>query len=139
MSRPPFHLRLISPEAVIFDGPAKSLQFPGLDGFVGVLPGHAPLVAAIGAGALRFTGADGGEKCFFVADGFARVSGDEVSLVCNAAAPQGTIDVARAKLAEERARTRIRDAKANPDIDVARAQAALARALARLRFAERFA
>ncbi|MBK9383833.1 MAG: F0F1 ATP synthase subunit epsilon [Planctomycetes bacterium] len=52
MTRPPFHLRLISPEEVIFDGPAKSLQFPGLDGLVGVLPGHAPLVAAIAPGPL---------------------------------------------------------------------------------------
>ncbi|MBL8896109.1 MAG: ATP synthase F1 subunit epsilon [Planctomycetes bacterium] len=137
MTRPPFHLRLISPEEVLFDGPARSLQFPGLDGLVGVLPGHAPLVAAIAPGPLRFTAADGGEKRYFVADGFARVSAEEVSLVCNAAALEGTIDLARAKRAEERARGRIREAKANPEIDLARAQAALARALARQRFVER--
>lgn len=138
MSRPPFHLRLISPEEVIFDGPAKSLQFPGLDGLVGVLPGHAPLVAAIGPGALRFAAADGSEKIYFVADGFARVTSDEVSLVCNAAAPQGSIDLERAKRAENRARQRIQDARENPEIDLARAQAALARALARQRFASRY-
>ncbi|MBK9383834.1 MAG: hypothetical protein IPN34_03275 [Planctomycetes bacterium] len=60
-----------------------------------------------------------------------------MSLVCNAAAPQGTVDVARAQRAEERARARIKEAKSNPDIDLGRAQAALARALARQRFAEK--
>lgn len=136
MSRAPFHLRLISPEDVLFDGPSKRLQFPGLDGLIGVLPGHAPMIAAIGAGALRFSPADGGEKVYFVADGFARVAGDEVSVVCNAAAAEGTIDLARAKQAEERARARIKSAKTDKSIDLERAQAALDRARARRRFAE---
>ena len=73
MSRPPFHLRVLATDDVFFEGAAKSVVFPGLDGYAGILAGHAPMISAIGAGPLKISPAEGAEIFLFVADGFVRV------------------------------------------------------------------
>lgn len=138
MARPPFQLRVLATDDVYFDGAAKSVVFPGLDGLVGVLPGHAPMIAAIGAGPLKIVPADGPERFLFVADGFARVADGVVSIVCNATSRPGEIDLARAERAAERARERMRLSASDAHIDLLRAEAALRRALQRERFAQQF-
>ena len=74
------HVRIISPEASVYDGEADSLVVPAFDGEVGILPRHAPLMTLLGDGPLTLkTG--GGERMFDVRGGFVQVVHDTVSVV----------------------------------------------------------
>ena len=74
------HVRIISPEASVYDGEADSLVVPAFDGEVGILPRHAPLMTLLGHGRLTVrTG--GGERMFDVQGGFVQVVNDTVSVV----------------------------------------------------------
>jgi F-type H+-transporting ATPase subunit epsilon len=126
-------LRVITPDRVALDVRADSVVFPASDGLVGVLPRHAPMVAALDAGALTFKSA-GGEQAMFVSGGFAEVRDNTVRLVTQAGELASDIDEARAREAEQRARERLERARTgHHDIDALRAEAALRRALLRLR------
>jgi F-type H+-transporting ATPase subunit epsilon len=68
---------VISPEAVLFEGEADSVVAPAYDGEVGILTGHAPLMALLGEGELRL----GGGRRFTVKGGFMQVLHDNVRVV----------------------------------------------------------
>ena len=70
---------VISPEAVLFEGEADSVVAPAYDGEVGVLTGHAPLMALLGQGQLRLGGASG--RRFTVSGGFMQVLNNQVRVV----------------------------------------------------------
>ena len=70
---------VISPEAVLFEGETDSVVAPAYDGEVGILTGHAPLMALLGNGELRL-GAGGGRR-FKVSGGFMQVLNNEVRVV----------------------------------------------------------
>ena len=70
---------VISPEAVLFEGEAESVVAPAHDGEVGILTGHAPLMALLGEGELRLGGASG--RHFKVSGGFMQVLDDQVRVV----------------------------------------------------------
>jgi F-type H+-transporting ATPase subunit epsilon len=70
---------VISPEAVLFEGDAESVVAPAYDGEVGILTGHAPLMALLGDGELRLGGANG--RRFVVHGGFMQVLEDKVRVV----------------------------------------------------------
>ena len=133
-------LRVITPEEIALDTTTGSVQLPAVDGGMGVLPKHAPMVTALGTGLVSYTSDAGGlrgpqENDLFVSGGFAEVRDNTVRIVTETSERLGDIDVERAKSAEERARQRLQDR--HPDLDLRRAQAAMARALLRLRFGER--
>jgi F-type H+-transporting ATPase subunit epsilon len=126
-------LRIITPERVALDTTADSVRIPGLDGDIGILPKHAPMVAALDIGVLRFT-SGGGQVTQFVGGGFAEVKDNTVRVVTSAGEAPEEIDEERARAAEQRARERISVAHTSADpIDLIRAQAALRRAIMRLR------
>jgi len=134
-------LRVITPETIALDTTTDSVQLPGVDGGMGILPKHAAMVAALGTGLVRYS-AEGQdvmhapvEQDLFVSGGFAEVRDNTVRIVTETSERVGDIDIQRAKEAEERARKRLLER--HPDLDLRRAQAALARALLRLRFSER--
>lgn len=77
---------VISPESVLFEGEADSVVAPAYDGEVGILTGHAPLMALLGDGQLRLGGASG--RRFAVSGGFMQVLNDHVRVVTEKAAPQ---------------------------------------------------
>jgi F-type H+-transporting ATPase subunit epsilon len=135
-------LRVITPDRIVLDTTASAVQIPGVDGSIGVLPRHAPMVAALGVGTLTYAKGAGGREGMFVAGGFAEVRDNTVRVVSPASEPPGQIDVERAKAAAQRARERL---QASPDapigrgtLDQVRAEAALQRALMRLYVRERF-
>lgn len=132
-------LRVITPESIVVDTVASAVQFPGLDGLMGVLPRHAPLVAALDAGPLTWV--EGGvEQGMFVAGGFAEVRDNTVRLVTEASEPVTEIDVERAQRAAERARERLRNQGPSEDgqpFDLYRAEASMRRAIQRLNVAKR--
>ena len=71
-------VRIVSPEATVFDGEASSVVAPAWDGLVGVLPGHAPLMTLLGAGELALDLPDGGHEVFYIVGGFMKVQEGEV-------------------------------------------------------------
>ncbi len=75
---------VISPESVLFEGEADSVVAPAYDGEVGILSGHAPLMALLGDGQLRLGSAGG--RSFNVSGGFMQVLNDDVRIVTEKAA-----------------------------------------------------
>jgi len=125
-------LRVITPERIVLDEQVDSVRIPGVDGSIGILPRHAPMVAAVDAGVLRYR-RGAAEERLFVSDGFAEVKGDTLRVVCEAGELAAEIDEERAKAAEKRARERLAGARVvgAEAIDLLRAEAALRRALMR--------
>ena len=71
-------IRVVSPEATVFDGEVRSVVAPSWDGSVGILGGHAPLMTLLGAGELALDLAAGGSEMFYIAGGFMKVENDEI-------------------------------------------------------------
>jgi F-type H+-transporting ATPase subunit epsilon len=82
---------VISPERVLFEGPAEAVIAPAFDGQVGILPQHAPLMTLLGTGELQVT-SGGAMRRFTVAGGFLQVVDDAVRVVTEAATPVGGTD-----------------------------------------------
>ncbi len=74
-------VRVVSPQAVVFEGPAASLTAPAWDGQVGVLPGHAPFMALLGGGELAVDLPGGGSRRFFLFRGVLKVENDQVTVL----------------------------------------------------------
>ena len=127
----PTHVRLefVTPERAIAHEDVDEVELPGEEGFFGVLPGHAPMLAALKTGEMWYR--QGGEKKYaFVAGGFAEVVGDRVSVLAPVAERAEDIDLARAEAAKRRAEERL--ARPAADVDFERARIALLRAISRL-------
>jgi len=131
----PTHLRLefVTPERAIAKDDVDEVQLPGVDGFFGVLPGHAPLLAALGTGEMWYR--KGSQKEYaFIAGGFAEVVGDRVSILAPVAEKAEDIDLARAEAAKRRAEELL--AAPRSDMDFERARIAMLRAISRLDIAK---
>lgn len=76
-----FRLQIVTPSQILFDGEVESLVAPGRNGYFGVLPHHAPLVAALGPGTLRVRKKDRTEFTHSLAGGFLEVSNNEAVLL----------------------------------------------------------
>jgi F-type H+-transporting ATPase subunit epsilon len=128
----PGHLRLefVTPERAIVHEDVDEVQLPGEEGYFGVLPGHAPLLAALKTGEMWYR--KGGEKRYaFIDGGFAEVLPGSVSVLAQVAERAEDIDTQRAEAARRRAEERLaRSAVA--DFDAERARIALLRAITRL-------
>ena len=74
-------VRVVAPDAVLFEGPAASVVAPAWDGKVGVLPGHAPMISLLGSGELSIDHPGGGSEHFFVSGGVLKVEGDELMIL----------------------------------------------------------
>ena len=129
-----FKLSAVTPEKVVFEQDAISLVAPGIEGYLGVLTNHAPLITPLTSGRLEIKDADGKQTEYFVSGGFLEVSNNIATILADAIEKPDEIDLDRAKEAEQRARERLTH-RADPEIDTARAEAALKRALMRQRMA----
>jgi F-type H+-transporting ATPase subunit epsilon len=126
-------LEFVTPERAIAHTDVDEVELPGEEGFFAVLPGHAPLLAALKTGPIWYR--SGGEKHYaFVAGGFAEVTADRVSVLATVAERAEDIDLARAEAARRRAEDRL--AKPASDMDMERARIAMLRAIARLQTAK---
>lgn len=123
-------LEVAVPDAQVLDQNAVSVQLPLVTGYLGVLPGHSPLLAEVGTGVLTFVQPDGSETLLAVDGGAVEVLPDKVRVLADKAEQATEIDAERAQRALERANERL--ALGSIEIDVARAQKAVARAQARL-------
>ena len=133
-------LRIITPESVLLDTTADAVRITALDGGMGILPRHAPMVTALGAGELSYTNG-GQESSLFVAGGFCEVRDNTVRVVADASERPEDIDVERAERARERAHARIHGVRVEGeeavDLDLVRAEFAMRKALVRMKIAKR--
>ncbi|MFN3921780.1 MAG: F0F1 ATP synthase subunit epsilon [Caldimicrobium sp.] len=130
-------LEIITPERVVVREEVDIVTAPGVEGEFGVLAHHAPMVAAIKIGPLRYRVGDR-EEWIAVSGGFCEVSKNKITFLVEAAERAYEIDVERALRAKERAEKRIQEYQAKiAEIDYARARAALQRSLTRLLVAEK--
>jgi F-type H+-transporting ATPase subunit epsilon len=81
------NVRLVSVHETVYEGAARSVVFPAWDGQVGILPGHAPMIALLGAGELTISLPGGGEDKFYLAQGVMRVEEDEVTILTEYVGP----------------------------------------------------
>jgi len=126
-------LEVVTPERQVVKETVSEVQLPALAGYLGVLPGHAPLVTELGIGELSYRkGKDTSHAT--VVRGFAEVLPGRVIVLAEAAERAEEIDLDRARAARERAEKRLANPNA-PGTDWDRAVFALQRALTRLQVA----
>ena len=122
-------LQFVTPDRAVATEDVDEVQLPGEGGFFGVLPGHAPLLAALAPGPMWYR--KGAETTHaFLGGGFAEVVPDRVSILAPVAERAEDIDLARAEAAKRRAEERL--AKPVREIDFERARIALMRSIGRL-------
>ncbi|MDP8256895.1 MAG: ATP synthase F1 subunit epsilon [Candidatus Alcyoniella australis] len=125
-------LEFITPLRVIYEGPADSINLPGSMGYIGLLPGHDPLMTTLGVGPVKLT-VKGEEQSFYCGGGFMEVNDELVRMLVEVAEKPTEIDVDRAEQARKRAEERLlRSLQSESDIDFMRAATALQRALTRI-------
>jgi F-type H+-transporting ATPase subunit epsilon len=128
-----FQLEIVTPAKLMVKDVAEEAQIPGLGGYLGILPGHAPLITELAVGVITYK-ASGATHTLSVAWGFAEVLPDKVTILAEAAERPQEIDVARAQEAKNRAEALLRSN--DPKVDYARAEDALQRADTRLSVAK---
>jgi F-type H+-transporting ATPase subunit epsilon len=129
-------LEIATPMRLVVAETVDEVVAPGIEGYFGVLPGHAPYLTTLGIGEVTYrVGQD--EHYLAVAGGFAEIRNDKVIVLADTAERPEEIDRARAERARERAERRLSAPATEEAIDYTRAAAALARALARLQTAGR--
>jgi len=130
-------LIVVTPERQLLKETVVEVTIPGLDGELGVLPGHAPLMTELGVGELRYKTANSGQAtALAIIQGFAEVLPDRVTVLAETAERAEEIDLSRAERALERAQKRI--AQPTSEIEWARAEFALRRALIRIQLARKY-
>jgi F-type H+-transporting ATPase subunit epsilon len=132
-SRNTLHVEVVTAERELYNGEAELVSAPGLDGRMGILPGHAALLSVLAAGGLRID-LHGSEENLFVSGGFLEVANNRVTVLADTAEHAAEIDTARAEEARRRAQERLQEVQSSTDR--AALQAALQRALFRLKLAE---
>jgi F-type H+-transporting ATPase subunit epsilon len=127
-------LDIVTAERVVFSDDVDVVVAPGVEGQLGILPHHAPLMTMLSPGELLVR--KGGEEfSLAISGGFLEVRPDRVIVLADAAERAEEIDIARAEAAKRRAEERL--AEHAPGLDAAQAEAALRRSLARLKVVER--
>ena len=127
-------LEIITAERRVFSDDVEVLVAPGIDGELGILPHHAPLMTALQSGEIVIR-KDGQETYLAVTGGFMEVMGNQVTILSDACEHSDEIDEERARVAVQRAQERL--ASRTADLDLERAATALRRAETRLRVARR--
>ena len=132
----PLLLEIVTPERLAYSDTVDSVQLPGSEGELGVLPHHAPLVSMLGVGELRIR-KGGQEESFAIAGGFLQVRPDRVVVMAETADMASEIDLERAQEARREAERTLEGAAQTDAVDLSAARAALQTALLRIRVAER--
>ncbi|MGI8872485.1 MAG: F0F1 ATP synthase subunit epsilon [Candidatus Limnocylindria bacterium] len=130
----PIQLEIVSPERRAFTDEVDMVVVPGIDGQLGILPHHTPLISALGIGELKIR-KGGTEQVLLISGGFVEVRPDRVVVMADIAEHSDEIDEARAVEARKRAEQELQQAESG--VDVARIRAALQTALMRERIATR--
>ena len=128
-------LDIVTAEQSVFSEEVDMVIAPGIQGQLGILPHHSPLMTMLEPGELVIK-KGGDEQYMAVSGGFLEVRPDRVIVLADSVERAEEIDIARAEEAKRRAQKRLEEKQVS-EVDIARAQAALQRSLIRLRIAER--
>lgn len=129
-----FELEIVTPEKLVVKDVAEEAQIPGKNGYLGILPGHAPLITELAVGEITYR-IGGMTKHISVAWGFAEVLPNKTTILAETAERPDEIDVNRAERAKERCEQALKSP--TPDMDYDAVQAALQRAETRLDVAKK--
>src|SRR5437588_5058499 len=136
-----FQLEIVTPERLLVSEAVSEMEIPGKGGYLGILPGHAPLISELSVGEISYRDSKSQVKRLAVAWGFVEVLADKVTILAETAERAEDIDVARARAAREKAEAIIKsppqeadEAKAQA---FAKAESALQVANARIAVAEK--
>jgi F-type H+-transporting ATPase subunit epsilon len=130
----PLKLDIVTVERLVYSQEVDMVIAPGIEGELGILPRHAPLLTALAYGELRAKrGSE--EDSFAIGGGFMEVQPDHVTVLADAAEYAEEIDMERAEAARRRAEERLQ-AIADENIDYTKAEAALRRSLVRIKVAQ---
>ncbi|WP_017726000.1 F0F1 ATP synthase subunit epsilon [Halalkalibacterium ligniniphilum] len=132
---PTLHVNVVTPDGKVYEGDVDMVSVKTVEGELGILPRHIPLVAPLTVGAVRLK-KDANVDFVAVSGGFVEVRPDQVTILAEAAELPSDIDVERARSAKERAEKRINNAKQD-GIDHKRAELSLRRAINRIEVAEK--
>jgi len=128
-----FMLEVITPENILYKDEIQFLVAPGDEGELGVLKSHAPIVASLKIGVLKYKDPGGTQKKMAMSGGFLEVIDNTARVLAETAELAGDIDVMRANEAKQRAEMRLSQQQA--DVNMVRAELALQRAIARIKAA----
>ncbi len=131
----PLLLEIVTPERLAYSDTVDAVNLPGIEGELGVLPHHAPLVSMLGLGELRIR-KGGVEESFAIVGGFLQVRPDRVVVMAETADMASEIDLEKAQEARREAERAIEGGRVD-EVNLAAARAALQQALLRIRVAER--
>ena len=127
-------LQIVTPDRLVVREEVDEVEVPGANGYFGVLPGHTPLLAALSVGELWYR--KGNDRTYVaIANGFAEVLPDSVTVLAQLAERADEIDVTRAEAALKRAQERL--AGPRETVDYERARIALAKSASRLQVSSR--
>lgn len=130
------HLQVATPERQLVDDRATQVEIPGKNGYLGVLPGHAPLLSELGAGVLSYSSSsEAQDRLLVIEGGFVEVLNNEVRVLAERAEFGREIDFDRARQQLEDAQQAIQETNTTEESD--RALRKLAVAQARVEAAER--
>ena len=93
------NLKIMTPQGIAFEGEVESLSAPGIDGYFGVLPSHAPMVTAIGMGILKFE-KQGDIQYYVISGGVAEVTARETTILADVTKKVAGPDAAEIELEE---------------------------------------
>jgi len=127
-------LEIVTPNRLLLSEEVDEVQVPGKNGYLGILPGHAPLISELQIGEVSYRQGKNRHR-LTLAMGYCEVVRDHVRILAETAEKADEIDLERARASKERAEKRLADVN-NPEIDFARAMASLERALARIHIRE---
>ncbi len=130
----PVKLDVVTAERLVYSDEVDILVAPGIEGELGILPHHVPLMTTLKAGEMRAR-KGGGEIIWAISGGFLEVKPDRIVVLADTAERDDEIDLSRAEEAKRRAEERLKESTTT--IDVSRAEAALQRSLTRLRVGQR--
>ncbi len=131
---PNFKVDIVTAERIVYSEDVEALIAPGVEGQLGILPHHAPLMTILQAGELVVRrGAE--EDIMAISGGFLEVRPDRVIILADSAERAEEIDTERAEAAKKRAEERLKEKPA--EVDITRVEASLRRAMARLTVAEK--
>ena len=127
-------LQIVSADRSLVNEQVDEVQIPGADGYLGILPGHTPLLTTLQVGELWYR--QGPEKHYLaIAFGFAEIQPDRITILAQIAEKAGEIDLGRAESAKRRSEERL--SRPTTDVDFERARVAMLKALIRLQVASR--
>lgn len=133
----PIHCEIVSQDRVVFQDDVDIVVVPGLEGVMGILPHHAPLLSLLQFGIVTVR-KQGQEEYFTVAGGVVDVSENEVIILANAAENVDEINIQRAEAAKQRAETMLKDRAGGKVEDLESLQASLKRSALRISAVQRY-